>query len=251
VVGAAVIVLAVLSIVNVFGANGPSIVERAVAALDPGENAIIHVKISGHEGSKGGYSSDWTEESWSRTTAPYASRLVQAFEGSPVTENVQDNTGFAQVYDAATNTIYQPPQSGVFRTEGDQSDVYREMILEMLNSGEAVVEGSETIDGQDCLRIASTKGYGTAADGTPYGTWYLVDKDTMNPVEWRMTRDGGKVVNMHFDIYEQLPATDENLAFLDLAAQHPGAAFNTSLEDYRDAMGIEMPDAAAGPSVKK
>jgi hypothetical protein len=161
-----------------------------------------------------------------------------------VTESVQDNTGFSQVYDAATNTIYQPPQSGVFRFGGDQSDRHREMILEMLTSGEAVVEGPETIDGRECLRIAATKDNGTAAEGTKYGTWYLVDKETMNPVEWRMTRDGGKVVVFHFDVYEQLPASEENLALLDLAAQHPGAALNTSLEDYQDALGIPH----AGPA---
>lgn len=251
VVGAAAIVLAVLSIVNVFGADGPSIVEKASAALDPGENAIVHVKISGHESGEDGYSSDWTEEMWARTAAPYTSRTIQAFEGSPVTETATDNTGFSQVYDAATNIVYQPPQSGVFHMEGDQSLAFREMILEMLGSGDAVVEGSETVDGRECLRIGSTKDYGTAPDGAPYGTWYLVDKGTKDPVEWRLTRAGGKVVTMHFDVYEQLPADAEHLALLDLAVQHPGAALNTSLEDYQKSLGIEMPGAAGDPSVKR
>jgi hypothetical protein len=250
VVGAAAIVLAVLSIVNVFGSNGPSIVEKAVAALDPGQNAIVHVKISGHETGKDGYSGTWTEESWSRTEAPYTSRLIEAYDGAPATETVQDNTGLAQVYDAATNIIYQPPQSGVFRTEGDQSDAYRDMILEMLSSGDAVVEGNETVDGRDCLRIAATKDYGTATDGTKYGTWYLVDAGTKNPVEWRMTRDGGKAVTIHFDVYEHLAANAGNLALLDLAVQHPGAPLNTSAEDYRKSLGIEEPGPAGDPSVK-
>jgi hypothetical protein len=245
VAGAAVIVLAVLSIVNVFGAEGPSIVDKAVAALAANENAITHVKISGTESGTGGYSSDWTEESWVSTFSPYLRRDIQAFEGSPFVETVQDNTGFSQAYDVTTNTIYQPPQSGGFRVEGGQSDPYRDGILEMLQSGDAVVEGNETIDGRECIRIAATKDYGAAADGTKYGTWYLVDADTKNPVEWRITRDGGKVLTIRFDVYEQLPATDENLAFLDLAAQHPGATLSTSLEEYQDAMGI--PRAEPGP----
>ena len=222
-----------------------------MAALDPGANAIVHVKIVGHEIGSDGYSSSWTEESWSRTAAPYTSRMIQAFEGAPVAENVTDDTGFSQVYDAAANTIYQPPQSVGFHAVGDQSSTFRVMILEMLNSGDAVVEGHETIAGQDCLRIAATKDYGTAADGTKYGTWYFVDAKTMDPVEWRLTRDGGKAETMHFDVYEQLPVNDESLALLDLAAQHSGATLNTSLADYQKAMGIEPAGPAGDPSVKK
>ncbi|MCL5736370.1 MAG: hypothetical protein M1274_12415, partial [Actinobacteria bacterium] len=91
VVAAAVVVLGVLSIVNVFGANGPSIVEKAVAALNPGDNAIVHVKITGHESDGGSYSSDWTEENWMRTSSPYTRRDIQAFDGSPPVETVQDS----------------------------------------------------------------------------------------------------------------------------------------------------------------
>ena len=47
VAGAAVVVLVALSIVNVFGADGPSIVDKAAAAVDPGQNAIVHVRIAG------------------------------------------------------------------------------------------------------------------------------------------------------------------------------------------------------------
>jgi hypothetical protein len=245
VVGAAAIVLAVLSIVNVFGAGGPSIVEKAVAALDPSANAIIHVKITGTESGAGGYQSTSVEESWASTESPFTRRDVQAFEGSPVVETVQDTTGFAQTYDAATNTIYQPPQSGVFQLSGDQSDSYRQMILDLLTSGDAVVEGNDTIDGQKVIRIAATKDYGTSADGTKYGTWYYVDPDTKNPVAWHLTRDGGKVVDFHFDVYEQLPATDSNSKLLDLAAQHPGAALNTSLEDYQKSLGMDVPAPAS------
>jgi hypothetical protein len=250
-VGVAAVVLAVLSIVNVFGSGGPSIVEKAVAALDPGNNAIVHVKISGHETGADGYSSNWTEESWARNAFPYTARLVQAFDGAPVTETVQDDSGFAQTYVAESNTIYQPPQSGAFHAVGDQSFAFRDMILEMLNSGEAVAEGHETIAGQDCLRIAATKDYGAAADGTKYGTWYFVDAKTMNPVEWRLTRDGGKAETMHFDIYEQLPVNADSLALLDLATQHTGATLNTNLEDYQKAMGIEAPGPAGDPGVKQ
>lgn len=251
VVGVAVVALAVLSVVDVFGPGGPSIVEKAIAALNPTENAIIHVKISGTESGADGYKATWTEESWTRTESPYTRRDILAFAGAPVMEAVQDSNGLTESYDVATNTIRRPPQKDGFQVSPAQPDPYREMILELLNSGGAVVEGSDSIDGREVVRIASTEDYGTAADGTRYGTWYYVDPDTNNPVEWRMTRDGGKVVTIHFDIYEQLPANETNLKLLDLAAQYPGAEFDTSLQSYEYGGGRPSPELGGDPADKK
>jgi hypothetical protein len=241
VVGAAVIVLAVLSIVNVFGANGPSIVEKAAAALNPTKNVILHVKISATESLKGDTSS-WTEESWSRMTSPYTSRDIQAFPGQPVVETVQDTTGLTQTYDAVSNTIYQKTGASEFRAAAGQAVPYGEMILGLLSSGDAVVDGKDTVDGRQVIRIAATKDYGTAPDGTKYGDWFYVDPDTNYPVEWRQTRDGGKVEDIHFNVYELLPANDQNLALLDLSAQHPGASVSaTSLEEHQNSLNQTAP----------
>jgi hypothetical protein len=247
VVGAAVTVLAVLSIVNVFGANGPSIVEKAAAALNPTKNVILHVKISGTESLQGDTSS-WTEESWSLMTSPYTRRDIQAFPEQAVLETVQDSTGKAQMYDAASNTIYKQAQASMFKVADGQAVPYGEMILDLLKSGDAIVDGKDTIDGREVIRIAATKDYGTATDGTKYGDWFYVDPDTNYPVAWRQTRDGGKVEDIHFDAYELLPANDQNLALLDLSAQHPGATVSaTSLEDYRNSLNAPVPsgDSAA------
>ena len=251
-VGAAAIVLAVLSIVNVFGANGPSIVEKAAAAIDPVKNVVLHVKISGHEGGADGYSSDWTEEDWSRMSSPYTWRQIQAFPDQPVVDTVQDANGLAQMYDAGTNSIYTQAAASMFRMDAGQTVPYGEMILDLLHSGDAVVDGAETIGGRECTRIVATKDYGTAPDGTKYGDWFFVDSRTNYPVEWKQTRDGGKVVDIRFDTYEFLPVNDANLAFLDLSAQHPGATLsNTSLEDFRNGGTTPVTVAPGDPSIKQ
>ena len=58
------------------------------------------------------------------------------------------------------------------------------------------------------------------------------------------------MVDIRFDAYEFLPITDQNLALLDLSAQHPGATLSsTSLEDFRRS---DAPQAPAGdPSIKQ
>jgi hypothetical protein len=246
----AVIALAVLSIVDVFGPDGPSIVEKAIAALDPGKDAIIHVKISGAESGAAGYKASWTDESWTRTESPYTRRDILAFAGAPVMEIVQDSDGRMESYDTMTNTIHRPPQAEGFEAVPAQPDPYRAMILELLNSGGAVVDGSDSLDGKAVTRIASSIDYGSAADGTRYGTWYYIEPDTKNPVEWRMTR-ADRVVTIHFDVYEQLPASEDNLKFLDLASQYPGAASDTSLQSFEYSGGWPSPEVGGDPVDKK
>ena len=257
VVVVALVALAVLSVVDLPGPGGLSIVEEAIAALDPTENAIIHVKVSGTESSGDGYEATWTEESWTLTESPHTCRSILAFAGAPVMEIVQDSDGLTGSYDAVTNTIYQPPRGEGFETVPVQPDPYRRGILELLNSGEAVVEGSDSIDGREVTRIAFTGDFGTAADGTTYGTWYYVDPGTKNPVAWRMTRnthDGGKTVTLHFDLYEQLPADEANLKLLDLAAQYPEAVVSISLQSFKYSggwPGWPLPELSGDPADKK
>ncbi|MBN1629118.1 MAG: hypothetical protein JW990_05100 [Thermoleophilia bacterium] len=249
--GVAVLALAVLSVVDVFGAGGPSIVERATAALDPGENAIVHVKIRGTETGPDGYQASWTEESWTRTESPYTRRDIMAFAGAPVMETVWDTEGFWASYDAETDTIHMPPVEDTTETVEPEADVYRELILRLLTSGDAVSEGADSVDGREVIRIASTGDYGSAADGTRYGVSYYVDPDTKNPVKWRTTGEGGRVVEIHFDAYEYLAADETNLKLLDLRVQYPQAAIDTDRPSYQYGGGWPSPELGGEPPDEK
>jgi hypothetical protein len=229
--------LAVLSIVNVFGSNGPSLVDKAVAALARPENAILHMKVISTDSDKSGGIIASTSENWAAMTAPFARREILTSEGGVAVETGGAPGEPEQIYDPSTNTIYQyqAPQKGTAPKDASQpADSTREMILGLLESGGAKEDGHETVDGRDAMRILSTKDYGTDSGGKAYETVYLVDAKTGDPIEWRVTREG-KNASLRFAVYEYLPSTPENLALLSLAGQHPDAALITDPAAYRDA----------------
>ena len=63
----------------------------------------------------------------------------------------------------------------------------------------------------------------------------LVDADSYEPIEWRVSQDG-KVAVTSFPIYERLPATDANGAQLSLTGRHSGAAIDDDPDHYRAAL---------------
>ena len=104
----------------------------------------------------------------------------------------------------------------------------------LLESGRVKVDGHETVDGRDAVRLVSTTTAMTDSAGKKYGTVYLVDAKTGDPVEWRTTL-GGQEETLRFAAYEELPPTQENLALLSLAKQHPGAQLDTDVAHYEQA----------------
>jgi len=231
----AVAALAVLSIVNVFGPQGPSIVEKATAALAHLDSAILHVHTRGIQDNGDGTVSTWEDESWQSTAAPFARRQIESVEGGPATEVSRADGGFQQLYDASANTIYQllDPSSETTETGSGFTDEFREAVLEMLQSGEAKVDGHEVVDGRDAVRIVGVGRAGGSAT-------YLIDAATNDPIEWRTTGDGGGTV-LRFVTYQELPATPENLALLSVTGGHPDATLDTDPAHYQEALARMFP----------
>jgi hypothetical protein len=70
---------------------------------------------------------------------------------------------------------------------------------------------------------------------------YLVDAVTYAAIELRMRGTVASVV-MRFPVYEVLPATDANRAFLNLVAQHPTAHVLHDVDDFRAAQSRLFPN---------
>ncbi len=111
-VGIAVAVVAVvagvLAVVNPFGSNGLTVVQRAAAALAPANGQILHIKMLGEQNNGDGTVVKWSDESWQATTSPYDRRQIEVSpEGTTVdSATIGDAT---QLYDPVTDTIYAPP----------------------------------------------------------------------------------------------------------------------------------------------
>lgn len=244
----AVVALIVVSITQI-GDKGPlaplavdeaQAVELALDAITPAEGEVLHIKTStdlmaeyyipGDSGPSG-YATDGTPlvgESWSRSGSPWGYRYAQQGAGLKLMERAYYSTGVRLFYDGKTNSMLEVQDETLLRKDSKESratgDGSQTMIRGLLESGRAVEDGHEQIDGRDAVRIVQKP---APEEGIHSENVYLVDAKTGEPIEFRV--EGSTV---HFDIYEKLPATPENLALLDLKAAYPDATVYTDWKAY-------------------
>jgi hypothetical protein len=230
--GAVAVALGVLSVLP---GSGPSVVERAAAALTVSDGSILHVVQVGTATNPDGVTATMRVETWEQSTSPYDRRDITV-GGNRRLESGSENDQ-AELYDPAANTLYVPqvpatgatsgkpvagkPQAPAERASGDR---YKEKILSLLASGELHEDGHVTVQGRDAIRLVSEDG----------SVQLSVDAGTYEPIEWRDTAGGWTAV-AQFPTYEHLPSTDANRALTSLRAQHPSAAIDTNPADYEAA----------------
>jgi hypothetical protein len=259
VLGAAACAVTAASSVGFFGQGGPSIVERASAALALHDGSILHVTVAGRQNNGDGTVSTWRDESWQSTSEPYERRQLEHVGADPTTETSAAGDSQA-LYDAATNTVYvrtdppTPPAVGkglrwktstgkvhrVVVTTGRPAppkpqddpieEPFRREVLELLRSGNARELGPVTLGGRPAIRIAGNDGNAT----------YFVDAKTYDPIEFRTVGDGGST-SLRFVVYETLPLTASTRALLSVEAQHPKAKLTHDPVAYQAAQSRLFP----------
>jgi hypothetical protein len=203
--GAATVAAALAALIGTGGSGGISTANAAILAhvtqaINPTADIIVHVKETGALADGTPVQVEW----WQQTNAPHALRLIKG-EGNQLGDGGSDGTTAYQ-YDAATNTIYEHPESKT-PTLIDPLETVR---AELAN-GSAQVAGTVTIDGQSLYKIALPTGVVGYFDQSDYRPAY-VDNPT----------DGG-TVRTKVVTYEELPLTPANEKLLSVKAQHPGA----------------------------
>ena len=213
--------------------SSASAIERAKAALTDADGRILHVvsrtTLAGPDGAT--LRTERTE-TWELTSPPYDTRQVHYSQG--VRREIAFADGQPEVYDPRRNTISTLPPASSLPERGRDSKARRPLpvdpfdagaerlrgrMLDLLRSGGAREDGRVTVDGREAIRIVAPA----------QGMTLLVDARTYEPIEWSSpvtgigtTPDRG-LQTTRFETYERLPATESNLALLDLRAQHPGA----------------------------
>jgi hypothetical protein len=98
-------VAAAFGVLAVLPAGGPSVVERAMAALAASDDAILHIELRGEQRNPDGSVVTWRSESWQLYASPYTRRQVEVGpEGIRAETLTRGDT--TALYDAQTNTIY-------------------------------------------------------------------------------------------------------------------------------------------------
>ncbi len=226
----AVIALAVVSLSGVFGSNGPMTVDKALAAVTTAKGEVLHIRITGVDSD----GSTFVQENWSYSDETWKYRGVTETSSGGLQEVAIDASGLHQVYDARTNSIFEMHDETIADLAEPKvaGESYEEMIRELLTSGLAQEDGQEQVDGRDAVRIVEKR---PGEDGEGSENVYVVDAETGEPIEWRIMNEGENRT-LHFDIYEKLPGTSENLGMLNLRVAHPSATVYTDPAAFEQAL---------------
>ena len=101
----AVLAATALGVLSVLPKGGPSVVQRAAAALQSSDESILHYKIDAVQQNGDGTSVSWSSETWQLLVSPYTRRQIEVQAGSPRAESVTSGD-LNELYDSASNTIY-------------------------------------------------------------------------------------------------------------------------------------------------
>jgi hypothetical protein len=101
----AVVAAAALGLLSALPSGGPSVVQRAAAALQTSNDSILHYQIDATQQNGDGTSVSWTSETWQLLARPYTRRQIEIQAGSPRAESVTQG-GLNELYDSANDTIY-------------------------------------------------------------------------------------------------------------------------------------------------
>jgi hypothetical protein len=201
---------------TLLGGGGPSIVDRAEAALAVPSGQALHMVMVGRTTTSDGRVVCWQDEEWLVSGSVSPRRSVQTSADGRRFETAMTHDGLAELYDPASNAVY---AARVEIAPGDEADLGRrslspqERIKLLLARGNLRDERHASVDGRDAVRLVTAGGNVT----------YFVDPDTYVPIELRAKLGGGGDVDLRFPVYEELPPSSLSGGLFSLPAQHPGA----------------------------
>jgi hypothetical protein len=101
----AVAVAAAFGVLSALPTGGPSIVERAAAALELSDDTILHYQLSGEQRNPDGSVVIWRSETWQLRVAPFTRRQIEVGPEGVRAETLTRGD-MNELYDVRTNTIY-------------------------------------------------------------------------------------------------------------------------------------------------
>jgi outer membrane lipoprotein-sorting protein len=102
----AVAAAAALGILSALPTGGPSVVERAAAALQSSDDSILHYRFHAVQQNGDGTEATWSQETWQLRIAPFTRRQI-AVDGTDGIRAESVTSGDTnELYDAGKDTIY-------------------------------------------------------------------------------------------------------------------------------------------------
>jgi hypothetical protein len=97
---------AALGLLSGLTGGGPSVVQRAAAALEPSDPGILHYQIDAEQQNGDGTSVTWHSETWQLRVAPFTRRQIEVDGSDGIRAESVSEGDTNELYDARTSTIY-------------------------------------------------------------------------------------------------------------------------------------------------
>lgn len=151
----AVAAAAALGLLSAFGAGGPSVVQRAAAALQPSDDTILHYRIAAEQQNGDGTVATWTQETWQLRLAPYTRRQI-AVDGTDGIRAESVSSGDTnELYDVRTDTIYSATSEELRAARTPTIEIVSKSKLEKL-TGSAKVSAAYLVRKSGRIKVIAT-----------------------------------------------------------------------------------------------
>ncbi|HEU5243175.1 MAG TPA: hypothetical protein VFU33_02135 [Gaiellaceae bacterium] len=153
----AAVAAAALGLLSAFGTGGPSVVDRAAAALQPTDDSILHYRFDATQQNGDGTTATWSQETWQLRVAPYTRRQI-AVDGTDRIRAESVSSGDTnELYDAGNDTIYIATSEELRAAQMPKIEIVSRSKLEKLTGSSHVRAAYVMGNGAGAVKVIATE----------------------------------------------------------------------------------------------
>ena len=152
----AVVAAAALGLLSVFGSGGPSVVDRAAAALQNSDNSILHYQFDATQQNGDGTVATWNQETWQLLVRPYTRRQIAIDTDAPRAESVSRGD-LNELYDAGSDTIYIATSAELREARMPRIEIVSQSALAKLTGSATATVAYEVGKGGPPYKVLATR----------------------------------------------------------------------------------------------
>ena len=157
--GAAVLAVAAaaaLGLLSGLTGGGPSVVQRAAAALESSDAGILHYQIDAEQQNGDGTSATWHSETWQLRVAPYTRRQIQVDGSDGIRAESVTEGDTNELYDAHTDTIYVATSEELRAVRMPKIEIVSKSKLQKLTGSSHVSAAYLMTNGAGAVKVIAT-----------------------------------------------------------------------------------------------
>jgi outer membrane lipoprotein-sorting protein len=153
----AVAAAAALGLLSGFTGGGPSVVQRAAAALEAPDAGILHYRMDAEQRNGDGTSVTWQSETWQLRMAPFTRRQIEVAGSDGIRAESVTQGDTNELYDARTGTIYSATSAQLRAARMPRIEIVSKAKLERLTGSTHASAAYVMRNGAGAIKVIATK----------------------------------------------------------------------------------------------